>query len=260
MVDREGLPIRGARVGTGRDWFGSDPPIVETDRDGRFRLGHLRPGETVITVQAKGFGPERIELDARAGLPPVELKLGPPRTIQGRVVDRDGKPLAGIQVAAVYWRELQSLDWKAETGADGRFLWEDAPREDVWINVYGNGFITVQNRVVPATEAEIVIKLASTLKVTGTVVNVRTRKPIESFTLIPGSEPQGGSHTDWDRSRSKRHHGGRYEVRFPELAAEGHIVRIEAEGYALGISRPIADAEGEARIDFELVRATMSRK
>ena len=69
VVDREGHPVRGARVGTGSDWFGSDPPIVETDGDGRFRLGHLRPRETVITVQAKGHGPERIELDARAGSP-----------------------------------------------------------------------------------------------------------------------------------------------------------------------------------------------
>ena len=163
-------------------------------------------------------------------------------------------------MAAVYWRELQTLDWKAETGADGRFLWEDAPREDIWINVYGNGFITVQNRVVPASEAETVIKLARTLRVTGTVVNVRTRKPIESFTLTPGIESQGGFHTDWDRSRSRRQHGGRYDVRFPQLAAEGHVVRIEAEGYALGISRRIADTEGEARINFELVPAAPLRK
>ena len=119
----------------------------------------------------------------RTGLPSVDIKLGTPRTIQGRVVDRDGSPLAGIQVTVVYWRRLHTLDWKAETGTDGRFRWENAPREEVWLNVFGNGFIGVQNRVVPATETETVIKLARTLRVTGTVVNYRTRKPIESFML-----------------------------------------------------------------------------
>jgi RNA polymerase sigma factor (sigma-70 family) len=260
VLDHEGHPVRGARVGTGSDWFGSDPPIVETDGDGRFRLGHLRPGETVITVQAKGHGPERIELDARTGLPPVELKLGTPRTIQGRVVDRDGRPLPGIQVTVVYWRRLHTLDWKAETGTDGRFRWENAPREDVWLNIFGNGFIAIQNRVVPATETETVIKLARTLRVTGTVVDFRTRKPVESFILTPGTESEGGSHTYWDKSRSKRQEAGRYEFRFREPAADGHLVRIEAEGYSPGISRPIFDAEGDTRIDFELVPTTQSRR
>ncbi len=260
VVDREGHPVRGARVGTGSDWFGSDPPIVETDGDGRFRLGHLRPRETAISVQAKGHGPERIELDARPGLAPVELKLGTPRTIQGRVVDHDGRPLPGIQVTVAYWRRLHTLDWNAVTGTDGRFRWENAPREDVWLSAFGNGFIGVQNRVVPARETETVIKMARTLRVTGTVVDYRTRKPIESFMLTPGTESEDGSHTYWDKSRSKRQEAGRYECRFKEPAGNGHLVRIEAQGYFLGISRRIVDAEGDARIDIELVPAAQSRR
>jgi RNA polymerase sigma factor (sigma-70 family) len=252
VVDREGRPVRGARVGAGRDWFGSDPPIVETDGDGRFRVGHLQPGETMIIAQAKGHGPELTRPNVRAGLPPMELKLGAPRTIQGRVVDRDGKPLSGIQLAVAYWRRLHTLDWKAETEMDGRFRWEDAPREDVWINAYGNGFIALQNHVAPATEAETVIKLARTLLVTGTVVDFRTRKPIESFTLTPGTETPDGSVTYWDRSRSRRLDGGRYEFRFAEPAEHGHLLKIEAKGYAPEFSRPIADDERDARIEFEM--------
>jgi RNA polymerase sigma factor (sigma-70 family) len=255
VVDREGHPVRGARVRTGSERFGPDPTIVETDGDGRFRLGHLRPRETVITVQAKGYGPERIELDACTGLPPLELTLGAPRTIQGRVVDRDGRPLPGIQVTLAYWRRLHTLDWNAETGTDGRFRWENAPREEVWLNAFGNGFIGVQNHVVPATGSETVIKMARTLRVTGTVLDDRTRKPIESFMLTPGTESEDGSHTYWDKSRSKRQEAGRYEFRFKEPAGNGHLLRIDAEGYSLGISRRIADAEGDARIDFELVPA-----
>jgi RNA polymerase sigma factor (sigma-70 family) len=253
VVDREGHPVHGARIGAGRDWFGSDPPVVETDGDGRFSLKHLRPHDTAIAVQAKGHGPELIRLNIRAGLPPMEFTLGPPRTIQGRVVDRDNKPLPVIQVAVVFWRSRQTLDWKAETGPDGRFRWENAPREEVWLNAYGNGFIAVQNHVVPAAEAETVIKLARTLRVTGTVVDFRTRKPIASFTLTPGTELPDGSVTRWDKSRSRRHVGGRYEIRFREPEQDGHLLKIEAEGHTPGISRRIADDEGDAEIDFELI-------
>ena len=260
VVDREGHPIRAARVAAGRDWFGSDPPIVDTDGDGRFRLGHLRPGDTVITVQAKGYGPEVIQLDARAGLPPLAFKLGPPRTIQGRVLDRDGKPLPRIRLNIVYWRGYRTLDWKAETGIDGRFRWDDAPREEVWLNALGNGFISLQNRVVPATEQETIIKLARTLTVTGTAVNARTRKSITSFTITPGTESPDGSITSWDRSRSKRFSNSRFEFRFTEPAEHGHLLRIEANDYAVGISRSIADAERDARVDFELVPAVSPRR
>ena len=260
VVDRDGHPVPGARVGAGRDWFGSDPPIVDTDGNGRFRLAHIGPGETVITVQAKGYGPEVIELDARAGLPPLAFKLGPPRAIQGRVIDRNGKPLPRIRLAVVFWRGYRTLDWKAETGADGRFRWDDAPREEVWLNALGHGYFAVQNRVVRSTESETVIKLARTLRVTGTVVDSRTRKPINSYTLTPGTESQDGSITSWDRSRSRRTDNSHFEIRFPEPAEFGHLLRIEADGYALGISRSIADAERDARIDFELVPAAPLRR
>ncbi len=130
----------------------------------------------------------------------MEIKLGAARTIRGRVVDRDARPLPGIQLQVVWWRGFRTLDWKAETDTDGQFLWEDAPHEDVWINVHGNGYIALQNRVVPAAEAETVINLARTLRVTGTVVDFRTRKPIESFKVTPGTDTEDGSHTYWDRS------------------------------------------------------------
>ena len=66
--------------------------------------------------------------------------------------------------------QLPTLDWNVETGTDGQFRWENAPREEVWLNAFGNCFIGVQNHVVPATRSETVIKMARTLRVTGTVV------------------------------------------------------------------------------------------
>jgi hypothetical protein len=53
---------------------------------------------------------------------------------------------------------------------------------------------------------------------------------------------------------------GQFEFRFAEPAEFGHLLRIEADGYALGISRSIADAEQDARIEFELVPAGPARR
>ncbi len=253
VVDRQGHPVRGAKVSLGHAWAGQDQPIVQTDQDGRFRLEHLPAGETTLTAQAKGHGPDVIKVDVRLGLPAAELKLGVPRTIMGRVVDPQGKPVAGARVSSDGWRGFRTLDWSTDTGSDGRFRWDDAPRDSVWIAANREGFIAVRNREAPASEAETVIKMKRVLTIKGTVVDSRTRKLIEAFTLIPGEDRQDGSFTYWSRGESSRRHGGRYEMQFTEPADHGHRLRIEAEGYVPEISRPIADDQGDAKVDFELV-------
>ena len=116
-----------------------------------------------------------------------------------------------------------------------------------------DGFVSLRNREVPASEAETILKMARVLTIAGTVVDSRTGKPIESFTLIPGFDREDGTIVIWNRGESRRKNRGRYEIRFTEPAEEGHRLRIEAEGYAPGISRLIADREGNVRLDFVLV-------
>jgi RNA polymerase sigma factor (sigma-70 family) len=252
VVDREGHPVRGARVRLGNAWEG-DQPIVETDQDGRFRLEHVPAGEKTLTAQAKGHGPAVIKLQVRPEAASVEVKLGIARTIMGRVVDARGKPVAGAQVSADGWRGLRTLDWKTETGSDGRFRWDDAPHDPLWIGVNREGFIAVHNREVPVSETETIIKLNRVLTIRGTVVDSRTRKPIEAFTLTPGVDRREGSFTYWDRGESRQRNGGRYEIRLTEPAEYGHRLRIEALGHAPAISRAIADDGGDAEVDFELI-------
>ena len=182
--------------------------------------------------------------------------MGSPRTIKGHVVDQRGNPIAGVHVAVDGWGGFSVLDWSFETGSDGRFQWNEAPRDPVWITANKEGFIDLRNREVPPAEAETVIKLTRALAITGAVVDHRTRKPIESFTLVSGTDRQDGGFTYWDRrSGSKPRHGGRYEIRLTQPSAHGHRLRIEAEGYAPSISRSIADDEGDASVDFELLAA-----
>ena len=253
VVDRQGQPVHGARVSLGPTSFDTDRPIAQTDHDGRFRLEHLPPGETILTAQAKAHAPELIKVEVHPGMAPLGIRLGVPRTVQGRVLDPQGKPIAGVQVSADEWRGARTLEWKSETGADGSFRWDDVPRDLVRITAIRDGFISLRNREVPASEAETILKMARVLTIAGTVVDSRTRKPIESFTLIPGFDREDGTIVGWNRGESRRKNGGRYEIRFTEPMEAGHRLRIEAEGYAPGISRLIADREGNVRLDFALV-------
>jgi RNA polymerase sigma factor (sigma-70 family) len=99
VLDAAGKPVGGARVSlwTGK---GKTPRVVETGSDGRFRV---RLGKTdlerqvKLIAQAKGHGPDWVDLRRRpAG--EVILRLSEDVPIQGRVVDLEGRGVAGVSV------------------------------------------------------------------------------------------------------------------------------------------------------------------
>jgi protocatechuate 3,4-dioxygenase beta subunit len=85
VVDSRGLPVAGARVVLLEPSYVVDPDLLtpeqagcmraKTDADGRFRFGHVRPGECAFSVDGPGY----VRNDARAvageGSDPVEIRL-----------------------------------------------------------------------------------------------------------------------------------------------------------------------------------------
>lgn len=91
VLDAAGGPVGGARVSFGKG-------IVATGADGTFAISREGSGETELVAIREGFLPGRATV---VDLPddPVTLRLGgAPHAIKGRVVDQDGRPLAGITV------------------------------------------------------------------------------------------------------------------------------------------------------------------
>ena len=58
VLDEFGRPIQGAMIYQGSDRFGSHYPEAKTDMAGEFRFENCRPGQTILTVIAKGFAPD----------------------------------------------------------------------------------------------------------------------------------------------------------------------------------------------------------
>jgi uncharacterized GH25 family protein len=130
--DGQGRPIPGARVVLAysnhpRDFLGA-----RTDATGRFVFPHADLHAPlwrwIVEVKAPGFAPASKVISPGTKRPPLEFRLPRGRPFHGRVVDRPGGPVAGIEVRP-RWAYMDHLAWRAVSDAEGRFIWPDAPRE-----------------------------------------------------------------------------------------------------------------------------------
>ena len=154
VLDQEGNPIAGATVERGPNRYALDSwledpdvldawgrrprtigtpvlgyrpinkahqyPTQETDSQGRYRFDSVKLGEYVLTVEADGYAPQYRHLKVESKDEPQDFHMKAGRKISNRVVDTEGKPMAGACVV---------LDnWHSHTDPDGFFHWSvEAP-------------------------------------------------------------------------------------------------------------------------------------
>ena len=81
-------------------------------------------------------------------------------------------------------------------------------------------------------------KAGGDIKVTGTVSDKETGRPIAEFTVTPGRSARFGSHFDWITIRKETHANGAFEMFFNKQG-QAPAVLVEAEGYFPEIAGPI---------------------
>jgi hypothetical protein len=255
VIDANDRPIEGASVAQGSDRFGSHYPSTQTDSEGRFEFKNARPDEMVLTVQAKGYSPDLKSFTVYKGMEPLEFRLESGHTIRGRIMDMAGNPVSGAFVAADTWRGHRSLEWRVDTDTEGRFEWFEAPPDEVLIDMGKQNYMSVRNYVMSPSEKEYEITMPPELKISGKVVDAETGEPISEFKLLTGIDWGGDQPISWQRRSTKTFTQGHYEIGF-SYPYPAHLIRIEAEGYKPGISRPIGSDEGEVTSDFKLEKGT----
>ena len=173
VKDPAGRPLAGAAVRVSARKRGSrDIPIerftvsfddegrtiLRTGADGQFRTPRqLRPDlEYHVEVEADGYAPAGTEWikpgDRKLWYLPA-LVLQPTattRTVAGRVVDAQGRPIAG---AAVFQSGDGPAPTRATTGADGRFRLPGVYREPAFLFVEGDGLAFEGHRIGTGDEA-----------------------------------------------------------------------------------------------------------
>ncbi|MHC5538147.1 sigma-70 family RNA polymerase sigma factor [Singulisphaera rosea] len=254
VTDREARPIAGAKVTQGTESSPGPPFVKTTDADGRFSFPHVEPGDTLLVVRAPGYAPDLARVRARAAMPPVDIRLEPGRTIEGRVLDLEGKPLANTSVGAVGFPEFPSLGSRTKSTAEGGFRLTDQPTRPVTLRVYKPGFMFVE-RPSRATDGESRITLTPEFTVRGSVVDAETGQPIPDFKLLIGDDSTDESER-WNRELAYKCQGGHYEVVFTTSRPELRSLRIEAAGYFPAVSRGFRTTESPQVYDFQLKRGT----
>ncbi len=217
VVDLGERPVAGAEVslsasrrGPPRHRFEPEPAPEHravTDAEGRFEVANLAPGGIDLRVTARGYaeivipGVEVAEVGDGAAADLGTVVLEPGVRVEGRVVDPDGRPLAG---AAVHWMPWRGDDFRGFSGmgtapevttdAAGRFVIEDLARGgkiSIEARLRGYDQATAPGVEAPADEP-VVLVLVPQGKIRGEAVDGHG-EPVPETMVYATYESAGGS-------------------------------------------------------------------
>lgn len=235
VLNEAGRPIAEALVA--HEPFATEAVVLKSGADGSFTIQGLGPGNYDFSISKDGYAPEYRQANVQPGMSPTEVRLRPGALLRLRLMDEYGLEVAGARVLLEQWGEVRhKLKWEAESGADGRILWNSAPREgELQLCAIKDGWCYTRDIKLRADSQEHVITMRRALVVTGRVTEAGTGRPIEQMKAFPG---YGEGQYSWERLATRRSTNGLYTVRFEEDRMPWRV-RVEADGFAPFQSEPL---------------------
>ena len=121
-----GEPIPNAAVRL--RWTDNDDN-AQTDEQGEVLISCLTRGEQHVEATAAGYSQAYLRQQLKSPMTEITLELPPGETMQGRVTDDAGNPIAGVEVSATPNRGMTNFD-EATTDDQGRFTLQHLPLTD----------------------------------------------------------------------------------------------------------------------------------
>jgi hypothetical protein len=246
----EGAPLPDALVLL-RDT--SDTPTRQTgrtDSEGKFRFVIREPNTFQLVVSAGNLSPAFIGVNVDGpDLEPLDVTLGAGKSIAGRVVDHEDKPLPGASVFVQFWNDTDLLNWRTETDSEGRFTWDGAPDGSIVLAARKEGFTVAHQPVVAGAGDPLVMRLTRSFLLTGTVIDAETGEPVPQFKIVRAMVWDMGmddaEHVNWEFHDEQAGSNGRLSLGLDEQRGFGSRVKfmIRAEGY-LPVSTPTFESTG----------------
>ena len=269
VVGPDGEPVQGAHVAMSEAAFvytSNNPFRVATDASGHFRFAHLKPWEEgsgrsldSLSIQAPGLASQVRRVEIVPDVAPLEIALKAAVPLSGRVVDKEGNPLAGAAVSVGSYDRARPFQWRGITDAEGRFTWPDGPvGGTVELEAYKAPYLRVIQQSVPAGTESAEIVLHHPFRARGTVVDARTEEPIARFVLTPGTGPYPPDNLySWNRSESRQGVDGKFdEVHLLNFDQRfGRALMIEADGYSPQVFDGFTIADESVEHTFRMLRA-----
>ena len=256
VVDASSRPVRGAKAVIGRSYWDGKMPAATTNASGEFALERCAEGPNIVTIQADGFAAELRDVRVGERLEALAVTLQPASELRLRVVDVQGKPVAGAFVFPQTWRGYHSIDLRRVTDSSGRLAWRRAPPDAVRDDIGQSGFMSRRAFMLIASDREHIVTLLPRLVITGRVTDAATGRPLPKCLIIEGVGFLANDQISWSRASATAVSGGEYTASFDE-PSPARYVRVEALGYKPAVSRAFRPDEGLQRFDVALERADM---
>jgi protocatechuate 3,4-dioxygenase beta subunit len=214
VLGPDGSPAAGAKVeirdpmGMFRQMLGGGMPSAVTDAEGKFTMGGLKRGKSILlTATHREFGRSE-SANARPG-EPITLNLTEPLLIEGVIVDEDDAPVSGVRVTVERVKDASNtgnmmMGPNQETGAarpavtdtEGRFLVRNAPPGQLNVQIEHASYepSAMKINIAPGTSThdlgKTILKRGHGIK--GVVVD-GAGKPIARTTIYAQWDYQGGT-------------------------------------------------------------------
>jgi protocatechuate 3,4-dioxygenase beta subunit len=244
VVDPDAKPIAGAEVGlmaerqrgafSGTSFAGR----TSSDDEGRFLFTDVDPGTLRVSARAVGRQPAELTgVQAVAGkdVADLELVLAPGAAVEGRVVDGEGRPVAGAWVRPVEDRGVRTfgrISASATTDGDGRYVLDGLPTGPRSIAAEDDqGRRGVGEIDVRAGENRLDIRLSGGAEVAGRVVDAEGA-PVAGAEVMLLAGGRG-----WTRRQTTT--GGDGGFRFEAVEDGEYRVRASKQGHATAESEPV---------------------
>ncbi len=229
-----------------------------TAPDGTYRLTGVVSGTYRIEVDALGFAKKTIEtFDVSGDEVRVDVSLESGGTVEGEVVDHEGNPLAGVQIAAVPAMEVDaeedertramlaaSYEVAAASGTglsstqsdeEGRYTLDRLPQDtDLVVSARLEGFSPAYQTGVRAGSSVDDLELRAFSGISGTVVDAATGSAIPKFRVQLQSKEPNRRNTPWrDGWHSSEFQNVAGEFEFDSVRDGEYVVSAIVEGYAV---------------------------
>ena len=218
---------------------------TKSDAQGHFTLRGVAPGARQIKAIANGFAPAMTDVLVNENIKPLDIRLSKGQPLGGRVVDPQGKPIAGVAVSLEKWCNVTFGGFSQRTDKDGRFRWDAAPADAIAFAFYKEGYLRAQAASV-GNERELRgdVVMQPLVVMRGTVVDDQTGALIEKFNVHAETQ-----HNNMFIGHEAAGVGGKFETQLSE-AGELYYVRVKADGYLPAASPKVP--QGTGTIEFNL--------
>ena len=261
VTDMVRVPIEGARV-TLMSQAASDLPLTRTPRGARFAYSDeqgvfqfigVAEGVYAVRVDLEGYAtmirghvqvraPKRGE---RARSMRVPFRLEPEHVLRGRVVDQDGRGLAGAVVEGRFDRPALSNRGYAMTDAQGQFEMRGLAPVELALSVRLEGYLNHSESEVPVDGDGHEVVLLQLGRAAGFARSAATESPLPRFrarlrSWLSGEQALGGVVQEREFESDQGY------FQFQGLPAGLFVVEVLAPGHAPAISEPFQSGPGMA--------------